>query len=108
MAVDYPLPAYRSLPTSAGFVTRGEGQPRGMSAELTPYPNGPYLLRGEFRITDPDGDEIDPRRATVALCRCGRSRRKPFCDGTHKLIGFRAPGGEAISLPGSLPVKPAP
>ena len=70
-----------------------------MPAELTPYPDGPYLLRGDFRLTDPAGEEIDPRRKTVALCRCGASRRKPFCDGTHKLIGFRAPGGEAISLP---------
>src|SRR3954467_3901736 len=48
---------------------------------------------------DPDGVEIDPHRKSVALCRCGASRRKPFCDGTHKLIGFRAPGGVSIALP---------
>jgi CDGSH-type Zn-finger protein len=75
------------------------GRLRNVPTELTPYPNGPYLLRGDFRLTDPDGSEIDPRRSTVALCRCGASRRKPFCDGTHKLTGFRAPGGEAVSLP---------
>jgi CDGSH-type Zn-finger protein len=69
-----------------------------MPTELTPYPNGPYLVRGDFRLTGPDGEEIDPRRKTVALCRCGASRRKPFCDGTHKLTGFRAPGGEAVPL----------
>jgi CDGSH-type Zn-finger protein len=73
-----------------------------MSTELTPYPDGPYLIRGDFRLTDPDGREIDPRRKTVALCRCGASRRKPFCDGTHKLIGFRAAGGEAVGLPVAL------
>lgn len=72
--------------------------PRHVTTELTPYPNGPYLLRGDFRLTDVDGAEIDPRRKTIALCRCGASRRKPFCDGTHKLIGFRAPGGETVSL----------
>jgi CDGSH-type Zn-finger protein len=70
-----------------------------MAAELTPYPDGPYLLRGKFTLSDPDGNEIDPHRRTVALCRCGASRRKPFCDGTHKLIGFRASAGEAVALP---------
>jgi CDGSH-type Zn-finger protein len=74
------------------------GNPGAMRAELTPYPDGPYLLRGDFQLKDTDGREIDPRRRTVALCRCGASRRKPFCDGTHKLIGFRAPGGEAVAL----------
>jgi CDGSH-type Zn-finger protein len=59
---------------------------------VTLYPNGPYLIRGEFEITDVDGNVIDARRETVALCRCGASRTKPFCDGTHKRIGFRAPG----------------
>jgi CDGSH-type Zn-finger protein len=84
------------------------GQPRHVSAELTPYPDGPYLLRGDFTLTDPEGAEIDPRRQTVALCRCGASRRKPFCDGTHKLIGFRAAGGESIAVNGSGPVREPP
>lgn len=57
---------------------------------ITPYPNGPYLVRGPFVLRDRDGNEIETRRRTVALCRCGRSQVKPFCDGTHKLIGFRA------------------
>jgi CDGSH-type Zn-finger protein len=70
-----------------------------MPTELTPYPDGPYLLRGDFVITDMDGEAIDPHRKTVALCRCGASRRKPFCDGTHKVIGFRAAGGESVALP---------
>jgi CDGSH-type Zn-finger protein len=81
-----------------GFTGDGWGQARHVATELTPYPNGPYLLRGDFRLTHPDGGDIDPRRKTVALCRCGASRRKPFCDGTHKLIGFRAPGGEALPM----------
>ena len=80
---------------------RGSGErasDRQVTTVLTPYPNGPYLLRGDFRLTDPNGAEIDPHRKTIALCRCGASRRKPFCDGTHKLIGFRAPGGEAVQV----------
>ena len=60
---------------------------------ITPYRDGPYIIRGEFTITDQDGKEIDPHRDTIALCRCGRSQIRPFCDGTHKAIGFRAAGG---------------
>ena len=61
-------------------------------ARITPYRDGPYIVRGNFVITDQQGNEIDARRRTVALCRCGRSQMRPFCDGTHRLIGFRAPG----------------
>lgn len=60
---------------------------------ITPYEDGPYLIRGDFQIIDQDGREIDPRRKTVALCRCGHSRIKPFCDGTHKATRFAAPSG---------------
>lgn len=63
-----------------------------MTARITPYPDGPYLVRGTFEIVDANGEVIDTRRKTVALCRCGSSRTKPFCDGTHKTIGFKAPG----------------
>jgi CDGSH-type Zn-finger protein len=65
---------------------------------ITPYRDGPYILRGDFKLTDQDGNEIDRRRKTVALCRCGKSQIRPFCDGTHKLIGFRAPGGDEAEL----------
>ena len=56
---------------------------------ITPYPDGPLLVRGAIRLTTPAGEPIEPSRRTVALCRCGVSSIKPFCDGTHKLIGFR-------------------
>jgi CDGSH-type Zn-finger protein len=46
-------------------------------------------VRGDVVITGPDGEDIVPARRTVALCRCGISSIKPFCDGTHKLVGFR-------------------
>ena len=56
---------------------------------IVAYPNGPFIVRGAVSFTTPDGQEISPDRRTVALCRCGKSVRKPFCDGTHKMIGFR-------------------
>jgi len=58
---------------------------------ITPYEDGPYLIRGPFKLTDADGNEIDPGRKTVALCRCGHSKIKPFCDGMHKTSRFQSP-----------------
>ncbi|MFB9546791.1 CDGSH iron-sulfur domain-containing protein [Micromonospora sagamiensis] len=58
-------------------------------ATITAYPDGPLLVRGDFVLLTPDGRPIETRRGTVALCRCGRSASKPFCDGTHKVVGFR-------------------
>ena len=60
---------------------------------ITPYRDGPLLVRGPFRIEDQEGNRIDAGRETVALCRCGRSRIRPFCDGSHKLVRFAAPSG---------------
>lgn len=60
---------------------------------ITSYRNGPYLVRGDFTVLDQDGNEIQVRRRTIALCRCGRSRMRPFCDGTHQLTNFRAESG---------------
>lgn len=60
---------------------------------ITPYRNGPYLVRGPFTLVDQDGSEIEVKRRVVALCRCGRSQMRPFCDGTHKTTRFRAESG---------------
>jgi hypothetical protein len=57
---------------------------------VTPYPDGPLLIRGDVDIVGPDGEVLPRRRRTVALCRCGLSALKPFCDGSHKAAGFRA------------------
>ncbi len=56
---------------------------------VTPCPDGPLLVRGDVRILGPDGAEVPNRRRTIALCRCGLSAIKPFCDGSHKVAGFR-------------------
>ncbi|ONI61031.1 iron-binding protein [Leifsonia sp. ALI-44-B] len=60
-------------------------------------PNGPLLVRGPIDLVDGDGEPITQKRKTVALCRCGVSAIKPFCDGTHKLIGFRTETPDAAS-----------
>lgn len=52
--------------------------------------NGPYLVRGSLTLTDVDGNEYTMEGANVALCRCGGSQTKPFCDGSHKTNGFTA------------------
>jgi CDGSH-type Zn-finger protein len=59
------------------------------TVSITACPDGPLLVRGPFEILTPTGEVIPPRRKTVALCRCGVSMLKPFCDGSHKAIGFR-------------------
>jgi 3-phenylpropionate/trans-cinnamate dioxygenase ferredoxin subunit len=52
--------------------------------------NGPYLVSGPVDLVDADGNAYELDRTTVALCRCGASTTKPFCDGTHSRIGFAA------------------
>jgi CDGSH-type Zn-finger protein len=58
---------------------------------ITSYRDGPLLVRGPFRLLDQDGNEIVVERKTVALCRCGKSRMRPLCDGSHQVVRFRAP-----------------
>jgi CDGSH-type Zn-finger protein len=78
----------------------GEGSPAAEgTATITPYRDGPLIVRGDFRLVDQDGAEIDPGRRTVALCRCGKSGIKPFCDGTHKRSGFSAPSAPSRPRP---------
>ncbi len=61
----------------------------GGGALITVCPDGPLLVRGEFRIVDTSGAVIPQDRPTIALCRCGKSRIAPLCDGTHKLVRSR-------------------
>lgn len=68
-------------------------------ATITPYRDGPLIVRGDFRLVDQDGNDIDPGRTTIALCRCGKSGIKPFCDGAHKRSGFSAPSAPSRPRP---------
>jgi CDGSH-type Zn-finger protein len=69
--------------------------------------NGPYKIESEeVRVVDWNGVEYTIDRWPIALCRCGASTQKPFCDGTHSKIGFEA--GEAAAGPDAAdtPAKP--
>jgi CDGSH-type Zn-finger protein len=64
-----------------------------MAVKITIRPSGPYLVEGEdVELLDVNGAKIDTssRGPRFALCRCGASVTKPFCDGTHSKIGFQA------------------
>ena len=57
--------------------------------KITVLKNGPYIVTGGVELKDADGKSY-PSQDRVALCRCGASTKKPFCDGTHSKIGFQA------------------
>jgi CDGSH-type Zn-finger protein len=74
-----------------------------MATKVTPLPNGPLRLEGEFSIHDGEGREFGlAGRTVISLCRCGHSANKPFCDGSHNRQGFQSIV-EARELP---PPKP--
>ena len=58
-----------------------------MSVTIKIKENGPYLVDGDFKLVDANGTEIP--LVKKALCRCGGSMTKPFCDGMHSKIGFQ-------------------
>lgn len=59
--------------------------------KIVPSIDGPLRVEGDFEILDPAGKAFGlGGRTTVSLCRCGHSENKPFCDGTHKKIGFKS------------------
>ena len=80
------------------FVASGEPATRaseplaviGGTLRITPQTNGPLAVSGSVEVCAGTGRTVD-RLASARLCRCGGSRNKPFCDGTHARIGFRAP-----------------
>ena len=70
-----------------------------MMATIKLRQNGPYLVEGDdVTLLDWNGQPYPIAKRPVALCRCGASTKKPFCDGTHSKIGFQA--AEA-AVPGS-------
>ncbi len=58
-----------------------------MSVTIKIRENGPYVVEGDFTLVDANGNEVPLVKR--ALCRCGGSTTKPFCDGTHSKIGFQ-------------------
>lgn len=65
-----------------------------MPITITVRQNGPYLVSGadavHVTVLDHSGAPLaqETTRPSIALCRCGQSAQKPFCDGTHKRVGF--------------------
>lgn len=56
--------------------------------------HGPLVIEStDVQLVDAEGNafELPPGKANIALCRCGQSSRRPFCDGTHRSVGFHAP-----------------
>ncbi|MFI5236810.1 MAG: (4Fe-4S)-binding protein [Ignavibacteriales bacterium] len=62
-----------------------QAQQSGITVQVSK--NGPYLVKGKFVFVGTDGKE-EIKEGSIALCRCGGSNNKPFCDGTHRKIGF--------------------
>jgi CDGSH-type Zn-finger protein len=63
---------------------------------MTPTDNGPYLAEGSITLLDAAGNQYEVN-GTIALCRCGHSSTKPFCDGTHEKANFAAVNRAATS-----------
>jgi CDGSH-type Zn-finger protein len=65
--------------------------------------NGPLLVEGPFKLVDANGNlyPLNTDKPAIALCRCGQSGRKPFCDGTHNRCNFQ--GGEMAPVPPPAP-----
>jgi CDGSH-type Zn-finger protein/uncharacterized Fe-S cluster protein YjdI len=82
--------------TAAEFVATGEpetdlSQPlaeRGGLIKISPTRNGPLIVDGNQELVSGTGRTLN-RAVKTALCRCGHSSRKPYCDGTHRAIGFK-------------------
>jgi CDGSH-type Zn-finger protein len=58
-----------------------------VSVTITIRDNGPLVVDGDFKLVDAAGNDVPIQKK--ALCRCGGSMTKPFCDGTHSRIGFQ-------------------
>ena len=61
------------------------------TTDIMVSPNGPLRISGNFVIKDGQGNEFNlSGRTAISLCRCGHSGNKPFCDGSHKRVGFQS------------------
>lgn len=82
---------------TAGFVASGEPATKEFEAleardgplKVQPTPNGPLMVTGNLEVVSGTGRTVDKVTKT-ALCRCGHSKNKPFCDGSHVAAGFEA------------------
>lgn len=62
--------------------------------KLSLMDDGPILIEGNFKLQTADGKDVLVEGNKAALCRCGASSNKPFCDGTHRKVGFKSSNSE--------------
>jgi uncharacterized Fe-S cluster protein YjdI/CDGSH-type Zn-finger protein len=83
--------AVRRCPTGAlPYERAGEPEPVPPEKTVVPIPGGPLLLRGRLTMASPDGTALAPE-TRLALCRCGASENRPYCDNSHRRVGFERP-----------------
>ena len=75
------------LSSNESEANKQENKMDSKKVKVTIAENGPYLIKGEFTVEDSQGNKVETKEM-AALCRCGASSNKPFCDGTHKKVGF--------------------
>lgn len=91
---DSIVQAVERCPTGALHWLRTDGTTEApdVPSTVVTIPNGPLVLRGDLHIATPEGTTI-ARETRLALCRCGASENKPFCDNAHRRIGFDSGDG---------------
>ena len=92
-ALSYTRPEEQEKPVSEQTATPAEPQAEQVTV-ITVTANGPNLVAGRLEVRNEAGEVVKTAKK-VALCRCGGSATKPFCDGTHNEIGFTDPGPSA-------------
>jgi uncharacterized Fe-S cluster protein YjdI/CDGSH-type Zn-finger protein len=102
------IDAVVACPTGALRYSRVDGGPAEKADEVTtvvPMRNGPLYVRGPIRVATPDGTVL-AEETRVALCRCGASANAPFCDNSHRAMGFQSVDPPAVDE-GQRDVEPA-
>ena len=69
------------------------------AVSIKAHQNGPYEVSGGVDVVDFEGARYPVGEDPIYLCRCGQSRTKPMCDGSHKKVGFQAT--ECVRMTGS-------
>jgi CDGSH-type Zn-finger protein len=89
-------------PKLGGLPKVAKGEHEMTNAKITVKADGPYVVKGDIELFDTAGNPFPKSEYGYALCRCGESGNKPFCDGTHAKVGFQA--ATQAPAPGSGPV----